>query len=129
MLCPWKQSSLTTYSICSRTSDALESQHYTRRSADYAWQLLLVALGLLVCPIFFPRMSRYNGTLQGLNHPLGSHVHHRPLLIALVYLSSRLSPNALFSLFGLFTIPARWWPYVMLGMDGMLGGTKVYCSY
>ncbi|KAF8518191.1 DER1-domain-containing protein [Gautieria morchelliformis] len=91
-----------------RTSDALESQHYTRRSADYAWQLMLASVGLL-----------------GLNHPLGSHLLHRPLILTLVYLSSRLSPHTPFSLFGLVTIPAMWWPYVMLGLDGMMGGTQM----
>ncbi|KIJ51332.1 hypothetical protein M422DRAFT_223858 [Sphaerobolus stellatus SS14] len=88
-----------------RTSDGLESQHFLHRSADYAWQLLLASLGLLA-----------------LNQPLGTHILHRPFLMMLIYLSSRLSPDALFSLFGLATIQARWWPYVMLVMDGMMGG-------
>lgn len=75
----------------------------------------------------FPRVSLYYliMTLQGLNHPLGSYILHRPLLLSLVYLSSRLSPNTQFSLFGLVTIPAKWWPYVMLGLDGVMGGTQV----
>jgi len=91
-----------------RTSDALETQHYTRRSADYAWQVLLAGIALL-----------------GLNHPLGSHLHHRPFLLTLVYLSSRLSPHTPFSLFGLVTVPALWWPFVMLALDGAMGGMQM----
>lgn len=88
-----------------RTSDGLETQHYVHRSADYAWQLTMACLSLMV-----------------LNQPLGSHFFHRQLLITLTYISSRLSPDALFSLFGLVTIQAKWWPYVMVVIDGMMGG-------
>lgn len=66
-----------------------------------------------------------SSSLQGLNHPLGTHLLHRPLLMTLIYLSSRLSPHVPFSLFGLVTVPALWWPYVMLGLDGVMGGTQV----
>lgn len=32
----------------SRNSDELESKHFAGRSADYAWQLFLASLGILV---------------------------------------------------------------------------------
>ncbi|KAF8583840.1 DER1-domain-containing protein [Ramaria rubella] len=91
-----------------RTSDALETHHYTGRSADYAWQAMLSCLTLLV-----------------LNQPLGTFIHQRPFLLTLVYLSSRLSPHTPFSLFGLITIPAMYWPFVMLAMDGIMGGKQM----
>ncbi|KAF8526037.1 DER1-domain-containing protein [Hysterangium stoloniferum] len=90
-----------------RTSNSLETQSYGSRSADYAWQLMLTCGGLLA-----------------LNHPLSTHILHRPFLLTLAYLSSRLQPNALYSLFGLMTIEAKWWPYVLVALDGVMGGKQ-----
>lgn len=49
----------------SRNSNELESTHYIRRSSDYAWQLFLAGLGILVRRIHpLDRNSL-------LTHPLG----------------------------------------------------------
>jgi Derlin-2/3 len=81
----------------------------------------------LVCVQFdmVPLFSTFN--FQVLNQPLSTFILHRPLLLTLTYLSSRLHPNALFSLFGLLTIEAKWWPYVLVAMDGVMGG-KTVCA-
>jgi len=89
-----------------RTSDSLESNNYLRRSSDYAWQLFVAA-----------------GAILTLSRPLNAYVHTRPLLIALTYLSSQLSPpGAQSSIFGLITIPVVYYPYLMVGMDLVMGG-------
>ncbi|EPQ53682.1 DER1-domain-containing protein [Gloeophyllum trabeum ATCC 11539] len=89
-----------------RNSDALESTHFPGRSADYAWQLLLTACGILA-----------------LNIPLGSFVHTRPLLLALTYLGSALAPpGAQTSFFGLITFPIQYLPYALAALDLIMGG-------
>jgi len=88
-----------------RNSDNLESSWYPRRSADYAYQLLLASIGLL-----------------GLNIPLHTSVHFRPLLCCITYLSSRLNPDAPVSIFGLLTIKALYFPFALVGMDLISGG-------
>jgi len=88
-----------------RTSDSLEGAFYGGRSADYAWQLLLNAFGILM-----------------LNIPLKSFIHFRPLLLSIITLSSRLTPSAPVSIFGLVTLENQYFPYVMLGMDLLQGG-------
>ncbi|KAL4243789.1 Derlin [Abortiporus biennis] len=89
-----------------RNSDQLESLHYARRSADYAWQLILAAGGILA-----------------MNIPLGSYLHARPLLIALTYLSSRLAPpGTQTSLFGLISLPLVYFPFALIALDLIMGG-------
>ena len=47
----------------------------------------------------------------------------RPLLLCIVYLSSNLAPpGAQTSLYGLITIPIKYFPYALLGMDLLMGG-------
>lgn len=47
----------------------------------------------------------------------------RPLLLCLTYLSSALAPlGAQTSLMGLVTFPVSYLPYVMIGMDLLMGG-------
>ncbi|TFK49325.1 DER1-domain-containing protein [Heliocybe sulcata] len=94
------------FAMLYRNSDALESAHFGGRSADYAWQLLLAAGGILA-----------------LNIPLGTYVHTRPLLLALTYLGSALAPpGAQTSFFGLLTLPVQYLPYILVGMDLIMGG-------
>ncbi|KZS97329.1 DER1-domain-containing protein [Sistotremastrum niveocremeum HHB9708] len=88
-----------------RNSNGLEEVQYLRRSYDYAWQLLIAS-----------------GALLALNIPLNSYLHFRPLLMTLLYISSKLNPNAITSLFGLIAIPAQYFPFVMLAMDFVMGG-------
>ncbi|KAI0056617.1 DER1-domain-containing protein [Artomyces pyxidatus] len=93
-----------------RNTDALESGNYAGRSADLAWQLLLAAGGILV---------------RALNIPLGSFVHNRALVVCLTYLSSALAPaGSQSSLMGLVAIPMQYLPYVLIGMDLIMGGPK-----
>ncbi|KIM78212.1 hypothetical protein PILCRDRAFT_824690 [Piloderma croceum F 1598] len=95
-----------------RNSDGLESNYYSRRSSDYAWQLIWAA-----------------GAILTLCYPLNSYVHTRPLLIALTYVSSQLSPpGTQASIFGLITIPVAYYPYLMVGMDLVMGGPTTAAS-
>jgi len=89
-----------------RTSDQLESGQYLRRSADYAYQLLVAALSIIV-----------------VSTPLKPFIFTRPLLMCLTYLSSSLAPlGAQTSLMGLITFPVSYLPYVMIGLDLLMGG-------
>jgi len=89
-----------------RSSNALEFDHYSRRSPDYAWQLTLAA-----------------GAILALNIPLGSFVHSRALTLCILYLSSSLAPaGSQTSLMGLITLPMQYLPYAMIGLDLVMGG-------
>ncbi|KAI0253019.1 DER1-domain-containing protein [Lactifluus subvellereus] len=89
-----------------RSSNSLELDRYSRRSPDYAWQLILAA-----------------GAILALNLPLGSFVHSRALTVCLLYLSSVLAPaGTQTSLMGLITIPIQYLPYAMIGIDMIMGG-------
>jgi Derlin-2/3 len=91
-----------------RNSNSLESTHYERRSSDYAWQLFLASLALV-----------------GVNRPIQSYSHTRALLHTLTYLMCSLSPpGALTSVMGLITIPIAYFPYALLGIDLLTGGTS-----
>ncbi|EMD34659.1 hypothetical protein CERSUDRAFT_116839 [Gelatoporia subvermispora B] len=91
-----------------RNSLQLETAHFAGRSADYAWQLFLAALGILA-----------------LNIPLRSLTHTRPLLLALTYVSARLAPpGTQTSLFGLLTFPLAYLPYALLALDFVMGGPR-----
>ncbi|KAG0707999.1 Der1-like family-domain-containing protein [Suillus ampliporus] len=90
-----------------RNSNTLESTHYERRSSDYAWQLFLASIALI-----------------GVNRPIQSFLHGRALFHTLTYLMCSLSPpGALTSVMGLVTIPIVYFPYALLGMDLLMGGT------
>ncbi|KAH7882330.1 Der1-like family-domain-containing protein [Phlebopus sp. FC_14] len=91
-----------------RNSNSLESSHYERRSSDYAWQLFLASIGIIV-----------------LNRPLGSYKHDRALLHTITYVLCSLSPpGAQASVMGLLAVPIAYFPYALLGMD-MLSGMHV----
>ncbi|KAF9446443.1 hypothetical protein P691DRAFT_803939 [Macrolepiota fuliginosa MF-IS2] len=89
-----------------RTADQLESGPYAGRSADFAWQIVFAGASII-----------------GLTRPLNAYIFSRPLLVALVYLSSSLAPpGAQTSLMGLITLPVQYLPYIMIGMDLLMGG-------
>ncbi|KAH7910671.1 Der1-like family-domain-containing protein [Hygrophoropsis aurantiaca] len=91
-----------------RNSNGLELQHYERRSSDYAWQLLLASVPIVLLTL-----------------PLRSFSHTRALLHALTYLSSALAPpGAITSIFGLVNIPTAYYPYALLFLDLLVGGRK-----
>jgi Derlin-2/3 len=119
-ICPYSKS---------RNSDGLESNYYSRRSSDYAWQLFLAAGAILVSHPRFPSSSQSDRTKQALCYPLDTYVHTRPLLVALTYLSSQLSPpGTQSSIFGLITLPVVYYPYLMVGMDLVMGGPAAAAS-
>ena len=84
--------SYSTHNPHSRTSEQLELSPYTRRSADYAWQLVLASAAIMVrlrCPSlhpisFSPTMSitadRQCPTLLIRIHPPLPPLHNLPLL-------------------------------------------------
>jgi len=88
-----------------RNSTALEEGHYSRRSADYAYHLILSAASIIV-----------------LNIPLKSPVHFRQLLISITTTASLLNPDGQASLFGLFSFPQKYFPLALLAMDFVQGG-------
>ncbi|KAG8970247.1 hypothetical protein FRC03_010437 [Tulasnella sp. 419] len=88
-----------------RNSDALESTYYNRRSPEYAYQLVLASIGILL-----------------LNLPLETIIHYRALLVCITYLASRLSPNAPVSVFGILSLKALYFPFVLVGLDLITGG-------
>ncbi|KAF8074118.1 Der1-like family-domain-containing protein [Lyophyllum atratum] len=89
-----------------RSGEQLESGPYARRSADLAWQLLHACGAIILA-----------------TRPLGSSVFFHSVLVCLVYLSSYLAPlGAQTSLFGLITFPVRYYPYVIIGLDVLMGG-------
>jgi len=90
-----------------RSSNTLESIWYSNRSVDYAWQLFLASTAIL-----------------GLNIPLDTYVHYRALLSCLIYLSSRLDPNAMVSILGLVSVKAIYFPFVLLAFDVLQGGPQ-----
>ncbi|KAN0060079.1 hypothetical protein ACQY0O_008052 [Thecaphora frezii] len=89
-----------------RNSSDLELSHFSRRTADYAWCLIVTSLAILAT-----------------NYPLQSPVLFSPMLNALTYLWSRTNPDGRVSFFGFITIPAPWLPYAYLLLDLIRGGT------
>ncbi|EJD43367.1 DER1-domain-containing protein [Auricularia subglabra TFB-10046 SS5] len=83
----------------------IEEQHYGRRSHDLAWQSVLAALAILA-----------------LNLPLQTPIHFSALYICYVYLSSWLTTAPTVSLYGIVTVPTRWFPYMLLLFDVLQGG-------
>jgi len=91
-----------------RTGHELESGPYLRASSDLTWQLFIACGAIIITSI-----------------PVNSFKFFHPLLLCLVYLSSRLAPpGAQVSLYGLITIPIIYFPYALLGMDLLNGGPK-----
>lgn len=67
-------------------------------------------------------LAKMSFVTQGLNLPLKSFIHYRPLLCCITYLSSRLNPDAPVSIFGLLTVRALFFPFVLVGLDLIQGG-------
>jgi len=93
------------FAMLYRNSNALEEEHYPRRSADYAYHLILSAVSILA-----------------LNIPLKSPVHFRQLLISITTVASLLNPDGQASLFGLISFPQKYFPLALLGIDFVQGG-------
>jgi len=92
-----------------RTVNELESQSYSLRSADLAWQLLVAAACIVVA-----------------TWPLECHLFTRPFLICMTYLSSTLAPpGSMTSVMGLITVQVKYFPYILLALDFLMGGPRV----
>ncbi|EPQ29804.1 uncharacterized protein PFL1_02477 [Pseudozyma flocculosa PF-1] len=91
-----------------RNSSDLELSHFARRTADYAWSLIVMGAAILAT-----------------NYPLQSPVLFSPMLNALTYLWSRTNPDGRVSFFGFITIPAPWLPYAYLFLDLVRGGPSL----
>ncbi|KAF8645584.1 hypothetical protein AX16_007718 [Volvariella volvacea WC 439] len=93
-------------SMLYHTASQLEVGPYARRSADLAWQLMIAC-----------------GSIVAMSLPLRAFVFSRPLLVCLVYISSSLAPaGAQTSLMGLVTLPVKYMPYMMIGLDLLMAG-------
>ncbi|KAL4078123.1 Der1-like family-domain-containing protein [Scleroderma yunnanense] len=89
-----------------RNSNNLEAMYYEGRSSDYAWQLFIACMTIVLA-----------------NRPLNSWDHHRPLFHTLTYLTCALAPpGSQTSVMGLITLPVTYFPYAMLGMDLLTNG-------
>jgi len=94
-----------------RNSNSLEEEYYPRRSAYYAYHILLSGASILA-----------------LNFPLGSSSHFRPLLLMITTLFSLLNPEAQTNLFGLVTFKQKYYPLVLLALDFVQGGPGAAAS-
>ncbi|KAJ7306769.1 Der1-like family-domain-containing protein [Mycena albidolilacea] len=95
-----------------RTMNDLESGPYARKSADLAWQLAIASAAIIVTSI-----------------PVGSMIFFRPLLLCIAYIGSALAPpGAMTSIMGLITLPVKYLPYIMLGMDLLMGGPSAVAT-
>ncbi|KIM42172.1 hypothetical protein M413DRAFT_444636 [Hebeloma cylindrosporum] len=91
-----------------RTVNDLETKSYSNRSADFAWQLFWACGGILATTL-----------------PLRTYIFTRPLLVSLIYLYSALAPpGSMTSIMGLLTVPIQYYPYIMIGLDFIMGGPQ-----
>ncbi|KAF8999126.1 DER1-domain-containing protein [Cyathus striatus] len=89
-----------------QTTNQLETGPYKSRTADFIWQSFFAAAGIIA-----------------VTRPLQAVVMTKSFIACLVYLSSALSPpGAQTSVMGLFMLPIKYWPYVMIAMDLILAG-------
>ncbi|CAE6502894.1 unnamed protein product, partial [Rhizoctonia solani] len=88
----------------------LEINLFEGRSADYAWQITLSAILLMV-----------------VNIPLKTAILSGPLLQFLIYRDSCGTKNPYISVLDLVHIPRRYLPWVMLALDAIMGGPRHFC--
>jgi len=87
-----------------RNSNSLEGTHYSRRSHNYGWQVLLCSIAIFL-----------------VNIPFSAYFHHRQLLICLTYLTCAIEPEAVVSLFGLISMKQKYFPYALVAMPLLEG--------
>ncbi|KAE9393078.1 DER1-domain-containing protein [Gymnopus androsaceus JB14] len=91
-----------------RTANELEQGPYLRKSADLAYQLVIASGAIIVTSI-----------------PVNGMLFFHPFLLCIVYLSSQLAPpGSQTSLYGLVSIPVKYFPFALLGMDLLNGGPQ-----
>ncbi|KIL59941.1 hypothetical protein M378DRAFT_26760 [Amanita muscaria Koide BX008] len=87
-------------------AEQLESGPFAGRSADFAWQLILVGIAIIIVTL-----------------PVKTPVFTHPFLVTLTCFSSLLaSQGTLISLFGILYVPVIYTPFIMVGMDLLLYG-------
>ncbi|KIL62866.1 hypothetical protein M378DRAFT_165141 [Amanita muscaria Koide BX008] len=87
-------------------AEHLESGPFARSSADFAWQLILVGTALITACL-----------------PLNTFTLTHPFLVALTFFSSAIaSPRAQISLMGMFDVPVKYTPYIIVGVDILMNG-------
>ncbi|KAL0068027.1 hypothetical protein AAF712_004930 [Marasmius tenuissimus] len=88
--------------------DELETGPYARKAGDLVWQLFVSCAAIVAT-----------------SYPVRSYLFLSPFLLCIVYLSSSLAPpGAKTNFFGLVTLPVIYLPYLMLGLDLLIGGPK-----
>lgn len=92
-----------------RYSQGLEQARFQGRSADYVWCLATCAVVLTIVSAI-----------------LGGFPFLAPaLLSAIVYLWARISPTQPLSIFGLFTVQAFYFPWVLVMITVLMGGSPI----
>lgn len=75
------------------------------------------------------QISNRNFHSQALNIPLRSFIHTRALVVAISYVSGQLSPpGTQTSLWGLISFPVRYFAYVLVAIDFVIGGKEAALS-
>ncbi|KIY69910.1 DER1-domain-containing protein [Cylindrobasidium torrendii FP15055 ss-10] len=88
------------------TANGLEGQYDS--SPDLAWQLGVACAAIVA-----------------LSTPLNAMLFTRPLVHCLQYLSAKMAPpGAQSNMYGLITFPTAYMPYVMLGIECLMGGPQ-----
>jgi len=63
--------------------------------------------------------------LQAATVPLRAYIFTRPFLVSLIYLYSALAPpGSMTSILGLLTVPMKYYPYFIIGLDFLVGGPQ-----
>ncbi|KAL8277549.1 hypothetical protein RQP46_009981 [Phenoliferia psychrophenolica] len=88
-----------------RNASDLEERHFQRKTAEFAWALIIVCGGII-----------------GLNTPLQTPILFHPFLMALTHIWAQTNATAQVSLFGLINMPAPYFPFALLGIDLVKGG-------
>jgi len=87
----------------------LEAKRYEGRAADLLWSMMLIGL-VQVC------IAYVLGSMPFLA---------QPMLSAIVYLWAREYADQVVSIFGLFNVQAFYFPWVLLGIRVLMGGSPV----
>jgi len=66
---------------------------------------------------------------QGFNIPLKTFIHTRALMVTITYVSGQLSPpGTQASLWGILSLPVRYFAYILVAIDFIIGGKEAALS-
>ena len=91
-----------------RYTKELETKRFQGRIADFVWAIFLMAATLTLIAFF-----------------AGFMLLSQPLLTAIVYLWSREFADSVLSVFGLFQVQGFYWPWVLVAIRVLMGGSPV----